>query len=536
MRAATERDWNNLQPMPRDHERISLDLAFTAQQMRSLRLGFIPVDQGQKWFLYFEDDTLHIHRSWTGYKMFEVVFATDGDPARARFARVNLDPECYSGTLDEARETLLDLLQYYASNEAREPYEPSLVSALQEAAQPNYLGSPQVVGNLLLPFFKDALCKELPRYVSGLEAMPEFEETSYSDLLAINQRITAVLCGEDEAFHGLEAWRTEQGLGQTIIHQLGLDAGWYADENLGCIVSEGLAGVSSQITRIVDDWAKEDAPLDFDDLMHYVAVLQQFTTSVVLGTHTVLFPGITLSDFTWENRMRFVRLDDEVEQEAREEEVLLPSPPVHPRPDDKGKPVKLTAPSTPTALWTWQDAASTAAVIPDGPMPTELAGIGFDSWRGAPTDNAGWEQLAAQYLIDEPPFAPPPGKKAAAGVVVVERDGRVWVVAPSNAFGNYPATFPKGTRDAGMSLQGTALREAFEEAGLRVELTGFLADVARSTSHTRYYLARRHGGNPADMGWESQCVMLTPVSELAALLTNKNDAPIIQAIKALASQ
>ncbi|PTD95884.1 NUDIX hydrolase [Pseudothauera lacus] len=270
--------------------------------------------------------------------------------------------------------------------------------------------------------------------------------------------------------------------------------------------------------------------------MHYVAVLQQFTTSVVLGTHTVLFPGITLSDFTWESRTRFVRLDDEVGQEAREEEDLLPGPPVHPRPDDKGKPVKLTAPSTPTALWTWQDAASTAVVIPDGPMPTELAGIGFDSWRGAPMDNAGWEQLAAQSLIDEPPFAPPPGKKAAAGVVVVERDGRVWVVAPSNAFGNYPATFPKGTRDAGMSLQGTALREAFEEAGLRVELTGFLVDVARSTSHTRYYLARRLSGNPADMGWESQCVMLTPVSELAALLTSKNDAPIIQAIKALASQ
>lgn len=535
-RAATANDWPDLQPMSRSHERISLDLAFTARQMRNLRRGFIPLDQDQKWFLYFEDSTLHIHRSWTGYKMFEVVFAVDGDTARARIARVNLDPECYSGTLDEARETLLDLLQYYASDEAHEPYEPSFVSALREAAQPNYLGSPQVVGELLLPFFKGSLSKELPRYVSGLEAMPEFEETSYSDLLTINQRITSVLCGEDEAFHGLEAWRTEQGLGQAIIHQLGVDAGWYADENLTCIVSEGLAGVSSQITGIVDDWANEDAPLDFDDLMHYVAVLQQFTTSIVLGTHTVLFPGISLSDFTWENRMRFVRLDDEVEQEAREEEELLPGPPVHPRPDDKGKPVKLTAPSTPTALWTWQGAASTAVVIPDGPMPTELAGIGFDSWRGAPMDNAGWEQLAAQSLIDEPPFAPPPGKKAAAGVVVVERDGRVWVVAPSNAFGNYPATFPKGTRDAGMSLQGTALREAFEEAGLRVELTGFLVDVARSTSHTRYYLARRLSGNPADMGWESQCVMLTPVNELATLLTNKSDAPIIQAIKALASQ
>jgi len=533
MRTATKSDWNNLRPMAHEHERISLDLAFTAQQMRNLRLGFIPVDQGQKWFLYFEDDTLHIHRSWTGYKMFEVVFEANGDAARARFARVNLDPEVYIGTLDEARETLLDLLQYYATDEAHEPYEPSLVTAMKEAAQPNYLGSPQVVAELLQPLVWRSLCKELTRHFSGLEVIPGYVKTSFTDVVTINQRVTSVLCGNDTAFHGLEAWRTEQGLGQAIIGQLGLDADWYADENLGCIVSEGLAGVSSQIARVVDDWAKEAPQPDFDGLMEIVGLLQQFTTSVVMGTHTAFFPGITLGDFTWENRMRFVRGADEAEQEAREEEVLLPGPPVHPRPDDKGKSVKLNAPSTPTALWTWQDPASTAMVIPDGPMPIELAGIGFDSWRGAPTDNASWERLAAQNLIDEPPFAPPPGKKAAAGVVVMERDGRVWVVAPSNAFGNYPATFPKGTRDAGMSLQGTALREAFEEAGLRVELTRFLVDVVRSTSHTRYYLARRQGGNPADMGWESQCVMLTPVSELAALLTNKNDAPIIRAIEAI---
>jgi len=533
MRAAAKHDWRNLQPMALDHERISLDVAFTAQQMRNLRRGFIPVDQGQKWFLYFEDDTLHIHRSWTGFQMFEVVFEADGDGAVARFARVSLDPEVYTGSLDEARETLFELLQHYSTNEAHQPYESSFVTALKEAAQPNYLGSPEVIAGLLQPLVWRSLCMEVPRYVSGLEAMPEYERTGFSDVLAINQRISAVLCGDDDAFHGLEAWRTEQGLGQAIIHQLGLDEDWYADDRLGCIVSEGLASVSSQVTQIVDDWAKESPPPDFDGLMHIVGLLQQFTISIVMGTHTVLFPGVTLRDFTWKNRVRFVRLDDEAEQEAREQGAILPGPLVHPRLDDKGKPVKLTSPSTPTRLWTWQDAASTAVQIPDGPMPVELAGIGFDSWRGAPTNNAGWERLAAHNLIDEPPFNPPPAKKAAAGVVIMERDGRVWVVAPSNAFGNYPVTFPKGTRDAGMSLQATAMREAFEEAGLRVELTTFLVDVDRSTSFTRYYLARRQGGNPANMGWESQAVMLTPVSQLAALLTNKNDTPIIHAIQTI---
>ena len=531
MRAATERDWTELQPMTRCHEHVPLDLTFDANQMRNLRLGFIPVDQSQKWFLYFEDGTLHFHRSWTGFKMFEVVFEPVGDGAAASFARVNLDPEIYTGTLDEARETILDLLKYYATDEAHEPYESGFVSALKEAARPNYLGSPEVVTKLLVPLFKRSLCKELPRYVSGLEAMPEFVETGYSDVLTVNQHITSVLCGNDPTFHGLEDWRTEQGLGQAIVHQLELDADWYADESMTCIVSEGLAGISSQISRIIDDWAKQAPPPDFDGLMHIVGVLQQFTTSIMMGTHTVLFPGITLSNFTWDKRARFTKLESGVEEDVREAGDPLPAPQVHPRPNDQGQQVKLTKPSTPTALRTWQDARSTAIVVPDGPMPPELAGIAFTSWNDAPKDNLDWERLADKDFIEEPKFELPKGKRAAAGVVVLEEDGRVWAVAPSNAFGNYSVTFPKGTRDTDMSLQATALREAFEEAGLRVRLSGFLVDVSRTTSFTRYYVAHRTGGNPADMTWESQAVMLLPVDVLPQMLTNKNDLPIVQALQ-----
>ena len=50
-------------------------------------------------------------------------------------------------------------------------------------------------------------------------------------------------------------------------------------------------------------------------------------------------------------------------------------------------------------------------------------------------------------------------------VVILEDDGRVWVVHPSNGFGGYPATFPKGTLDPGMLLRAAAIREAYEESG-----------------------------------------------------------------------
>ncbi len=82
-----------------------------------------------------------------------------------------------------------------------------------------------------------------------------------------------------------------------------------------------------------------------------------------------------------------------------------------------------------------------------------------------------------------------------------------------------------------MSLQATAIREAYEEAGIQVQLTRFLIDVPRSTSYTRYYLARRVGGNPAAMGWESQAVMLVPFERLQNVLTNENDAPILEELK-----
>jgi 8-oxo-dGTP pyrophosphatase MutT (NUDIX family) len=199
----------------------------------------------------------------------------------------------------------------------------------------------------------------------------------------------------------------------------------------------------------------------------------------------------------------------------------------HPKLNEHGNKEIINNPSAPTPLATWTNSSVTATAIPDGEMPRELNGIPFSDWSGAPRTNDGWEDLAAQISIDEPPFLPPKHKKHAAGVIVEETDGRVWLVAPSNAHGGYTATFPKGTVDPGASRPATALKEAFEESGLRVEITGFFADSDRSLSFTRYYLARRVGGNPAGMCWESQAVHLVPRAKLETYLTNSKDKPLL---------
>lgn len=202
----------------------------------------------------------------------------------------------------------------------------------------------------------------------------------------------------------------------------------------------------------------------------------------------------------------------------------------HPCPNDHGQAVKLKHPSQPSPQAAWSDPLDVATVVPQGELPIALNGTNFEDWAEAPLTSHDWEQLAARRSIDEPPFNVPPHLRAAAGVVVEESDGRFWLVAPSNRFGGYSATFPKGRVEQGVSLQATALREAWEESGLQVELTGYLLDAARSVSYTRYYRARRIGGSPAAMGWESQAVHLVPKAQLAHYLTNKNDLPLLKAL------
>lgn len=191
----------------------------------------------------------------------------------------------------------------------------------------------------------------------------------------------------------------------------------------------------------------------------------------------------------------------------------------------------IRRPSQPSLLSAWNDSSAIACVIPGGCMPAEINGTPCTPWAQVPRNVAEWEALAANQRIDEPDFVAPAGCKPAAGVVIREVDGRVWLVAPSNAYGGYQATFPKGGME-GKSAQATALVETFEECGLRARLIQHLIDVRRSTSFTRYYLAERVGGHPGDMGWESQAVMLCPASRLQAVLNSPHDAAIVDRVLA----
>lgn len=166
-------------------------------------------------------------------------------------------------------------------------------------------------------------------------------------------------------------------------------------------------------------------------------------------------------------------------------------------------------------------------------MPAELSGIPFKPWSDYPRTVSEWN--ASELLapaIREPEMKPPPGLKVSAGAIVLEADGRVWIVHPTGSFGGYSATWPKGRVEGGLSLQATAVREVLEESGLKVRIVGLFGDFDRTTTRTRFYLAERVGGSPADMGWESQAASLCPIDALPALLNGPADQPIIAALQA----
>ena len=115
--------------------------------------------------------------------------------------------------------------------------------------------------------------------------------------------------------------------------------------------------------------------------------------------------------------------------------------------------------------------------------------------------------------LKEGPLKVAAWQHAAAGVVMLEPDNKVWVVTPDKYFGSYRNTFPKGTQEYNESLQQAAVRETYEETGLLAKITGVLGDVNRSTSATRYYIGERVGGSPAMAGPETYAVKLMDLND-----------------------
>ena len=93
-------DWKT-EPLPAKHTTIALDRLFPSGDMDRIRAGFIPEWMEEKWFIYWRDDALYFHRSWTGFCIYVVRFVREGEAWRMVRADVNRDYEQYQMEDDE---------------------------------------------------------------------------------------------------------------------------------------------------------------------------------------------------------------------------------------------------------------------------------------------------------------------------------------------------------------------------------------------------------------------------------------------------
>lgn len=70
----------------------------TQEQMAGIKKGRVPRKMEDKWFMYYSNSCLHVHRSWTGNAIFIVRFNEEGDEATTVDFQANRDSEQYRET------------------------------------------------------------------------------------------------------------------------------------------------------------------------------------------------------------------------------------------------------------------------------------------------------------------------------------------------------------------------------------------------------------------------------------------------------
>ena len=106
MRAAQASDWNNT-PLPTQRARLDVTGTYTPAEMAHIRRGLVPEQMEDKWFIYWADDRLHLHRSWTGFCVYVAEFGQRDGTDVLLGADVNRNPEEYGSTDDRYDAALL---------------------------------------------------------------------------------------------------------------------------------------------------------------------------------------------------------------------------------------------------------------------------------------------------------------------------------------------------------------------------------------------------------------------------------------------
>ena len=93
---ALKSDWDRYEPMPEEHVVLSFQHEYSPGDYEKIQYGVIPEQMEDKWFIYFEENKLHCHRSWTGNCLYIAEFEVSERSSKITKLTVNRDREQYT--------------------------------------------------------------------------------------------------------------------------------------------------------------------------------------------------------------------------------------------------------------------------------------------------------------------------------------------------------------------------------------------------------------------------------------------------------
>ena len=198
---------------------------------------------------------------------------------------------------------------------------------------------------------------------------------------------------------------------------------------------------------------------------------------------------------------------------------------------------KLTAERAAAVSDAAQDLINQTYAVPSlGASPTAVMPPGTEKEQRlhGPAVDQGVERTPMGYRLTIEPTVMP-DQSVAAGGVIISPKGRIALVKPTGAYGGYDYTWPKGLLEDSEreafeegGVEAAALREVYEETGLRCEIVRGLGHVYYDDGGTCYFYLMRPltmGAEPD--GEEVEKVHWVTHGRAMELLNNKHDITVL---------
>ena len=126
MEIATKDKWKTI-PMTIP-KKIVVDILLTEIQFQKLKLGSIPFEMEDKWFIYFENEYLHIHSSWTGFEIYKAkVNDLNNGSLEIKEFLVEQNNEIYKEFIDSTNiSNFKSLIKFLSEREIKNPVKDGL--------------------------------------------------------------------------------------------------------------------------------------------------------------------------------------------------------------------------------------------------------------------------------------------------------------------------------------------------------------------------------------------------------------------------